>query len=291
MQNIPEIDFRQDKRSQGCELIDLNELFNRGTEYEDHSPFLPHRPHFFIILILLEGQLEHSIDFTSYQLQPGDCLLVSKGQVHNFSPPQPGMAGYMFLFTEEFMLQHIAPSSQAVIQRLYNYHLHSPLIPAPRESEAFIRQIKSESNSSPPGVLPQLSAAHFTIFLLKLQELVKDSQPPESAGYRAFSTFRYLLREQFAQTRNAKDYAKVLGISYKHLNEVCKGLTGQTAKAFIDHYIVMEAKRLLISTSYSIKEISYACGFEEQTNFAKYFRKVEGKSPARFRHDTAKVRD
>ena len=262
-----------------------------GSEYEDHHPLLPHRPHFYIILILLQGHLEHSIDFTTYQLQPGDCLLVSKGQVHNFFPPLPGMEGYMFLFTEEFMLQHIPASSQPVIQRLYNYHLHSPLIPAPPESEAFIRQLKAESTSSPHTILPQLSAAHFTVLLLKLQELVRGAQPPESPGYRTFSTFRDLLRGQFAETRNAKDYARELGITYKHLNEICKSLTDQTAKAFIDHFVVMEAKRLLISTNHSIKEISYACGFEEATNFAKYFRKVEGKSPVRFRNDTTQVRD
>jgi AraC-like DNA-binding protein len=38
-----------------------------------------------------------------------------------------------------------------------------------------------------------------------------------------------------------------------------------------------------VHTSLSIKEIGYVMGFEEPTNFIKYFRKHEGVTPIEFR--------
>ena len=46
---------------------------------------------------------------------------------------------------------------------------------------------------------------------------------------------------------------------------------------------MLEAKRLLCHTNISIKEIGYAIGFDEPTNFIKYFRKHTGKTPIDFR--------
>jgi len=41
---------------------------------------------------------------------------------------------------------------------------------------------------------------------------------------------------------------------------------------------------LLVYTNNSIKQIGFDLGFEEPTNFIKYFRKHEGKTPIEFRN-------
>ncbi|MNL40944.1 DNA-binding transcriptional regulator AraC [compost metagenome] len=51
----------------------------------------------------------------------------------------------------------------------------------------------------------------------------------------------------------------------------------------IDQRVMLEAKRLLVHTHESIKEIGFALGFEEPTNFVKYFRKHSGLTPVAFR--------
>ena len=60
-------------------------------------------------------------------------------------------------------------------------------------------------------------------------------------------------------------------------------ILGSTPKKIIDDRIMLEAKRLLAHSSESVKEISYSLGFDEPTNFVKYFRKHHLSTPIEFR--------
>ena len=46
---------------------------------------------------------------------------------------------------------------------------------------------------------------------------------------------------------------------------------------------MVEAKRMLLFSELSAKEISFAFGFEEASNFSTFFRKHVGLSPSAFR--------
>jgi cysteinyl-tRNA synthetase len=102
-----------------------------------------------------------------------------------------------------------------------------------------------------------------------------------------FNHFRLAVEQNFSKTRDAKVYASELSISYKHLNEVCKQVVKVTAKSFINNYVILEAKRMLVSTSLSVKEIAFAIGFSEPTNFLKYFKKHTSLTPVEFRNTLA----
>jgi AraC-like DNA-binding protein len=85
------------------------------------------------------------------------------------------------------------------------------------------------------------------------------------------------------KSRDAKFYAALLNISYRHLNNLCKEFTQKTAKSVIDGFVILEAKRKLFQPDLPIKEISYSMGFDEPTNFVKYFKSHTGVSPKTFR--------
>lgn len=48
--------------------------------------------------------------------------------------------------------------------------------------------------------------------------------------------------------------------------------------------MVLEIKRALATSNASVQEITYTFGFDEPTNFVKYFKKHTGYSPAQFRN-------
>ena len=74
-----------------------------------------------------------------------------------------------------------------------------------------------------------------------------------------------------------------MAVSEKKLTKSIAATLGKSPKALIDERIVLEAKRLLVHTNSSIKEIGFDLGFDEPTNFIKYFRKHEAKTPIEFR--------
>lgn len=95
--------------------------------------------------------------------------------------------------------------------------------------------------------------------------------------------FEQLLDIQFRTVKKVHQYAAQLNISSKKLIHVSERITGQTPKQLIDHRIMLESKRLLTNTDMTVKEIGYDLGFDESTNFVKYFKKREGVTPVVFR--------
>ena len=69
-----------------------------------------------------------------------------------------------------------------------------------------------------------------------------------------------------------KAYAEKLGISYKHLNSVCKQQISKTAKDFIIDNTILEIKRQQ-ALGLSTNQVSRKLGFDEHTNFVKFRKK------------------
>ena len=57
----------------------------------------------------------------------------------------------------------------------------------------------------------------------------------------------------------------------------------KTAKQIIDEYLVLEAKSLLKQSTNSVAEIGYALGFEDNSNFVKYFKKQTNFTPKQYK--------
>jgi AraC-like DNA-binding protein len=95
--------------------------------------------------------------------------------------------------------------------------------------------------------------------------------------------FKNLLDDQFKNLKSVAGYAAMMAVSEKKLNKSTLKVLGKSPKVLIDERVVLEAKRLLAHTTSSIKEIGFELGFDEPTNFIKYFRKHVASTPIDFR--------
>ncbi|TKG94271.1 helix-turn-helix domain-containing protein [Puteibacter caeruleilacunae] len=86
-----------------------------------------------------------------------------------------------------------------------------------------------------------------------------------------------------SQYKSIANYASLLNISPAYLSECVKKATGKTAKDIISDYQIMKAKTYLLQSEIAINQIATALGFEETTNFTKFFKKKTGKTPKEFR--------
>ena len=69
-----------------------------------------------------------------------------------------------------------------------------------------------------------------------------------------------------------------------HLNKTIKSLIGKTAKEYIQSSLIIEAKRMLIHSSQSAKEIAYHLGFSGTLlTSASFFKKCTGISVSAFK--------
>jgi AraC-like DNA-binding protein len=98
-----------------------------------------------------------------------------------------------------------------------------------------------------------------------------------------FRKFKRLLEDNFLQVHKVNEYASLLNITEKHLNEICKRFNGKTASAMVFDRLVLEAKRLLQHSDLTIKEISFQLNFNDPSHFSKFFKKHTGVTTKDFR--------
>ena len=55
---------------------------------------------------------------------------------------------------------------------------------------------------------------------------------------------------------------------------------------WIQHELVLEAKRLLYYSDLTVKEVAFALGYDDHAYFSRLFSKVTGMSPGSFRKST-----
>lgn len=287
--DIPKISFSE-KSDLDIEVMSFPELFSRLNQSMDHNPFTVHRIEFYLILIVSDHSYTHFVDFNSYELTQGSALFVAKNQVHRFHRKVKNAEGVCVIFNKSFMDKYYFLSDNSKLNRLFNYHLYSPVI---HQSEmghdslvdvAFqlYKEYHFPDDFAKPGMLRTL----LNVLLLKAERAkeVQSAYTAQSGWMNTFGAFKELLEKEYAVTRSSRVYAGKLFVSYKLLNNIVKGLTGKTVKAFIDDFVTTEIKRYLVSTSLTVQEISYKTGFEEPSNMVKYFKKNTGTTPLRFRH-------
>ena len=71
---------------------------------------------------------------------------------------------------------------------------------------------------------------------------------------------------------------------FKILCKICKTFTKKSIKGFIDETLILKTKKELSNRGITISEVAYQFGFDEVTNFTKYFKKHTNLSPKAFRN-------
>jgi len=78
-------------------------------------------------------------------------------------------------------------------------------------------------------------------------------------------------------------YAQAAGISENYLSRQVKQSTGRSVGQWIDAVRIVKAKRLLASTAIPIIDVAAAIGLDDQSYFARFFKRETGLTPTGFR--------
>ncbi len=278
-------DNRTDPKS-FFEIIRIEELLSRSL---DHDICKNHIVEFYIVFFVLEGEGLHTVDFTDYQYQKGSVLLIRKDQVHKFFKNSK-VKGYLLIFTEEFIVGHLNKVEGLKSFQLFNQFLSFPKIRLETNHDDYDRfvslvdqmdqeyKVKDEYSQSIIG-----STLHVLITMLFRIKSKTQNLFVEKKYLAEFLSFQEMVEKYCFENKKVMYYAQKMGCSTKTLNTIVKTVVNKPAKIFIDEIAIMQIKRLLITTSQPIKEIAYTVGFDDPTNFFKYFKKYVGSSPEVFR--------
>jgi len=230
------------------------------------------------------------VDFSTHPLTPGAWLLIRPGQVmrYDFSSPWDG---WQVVFKPEALLPRArnASSDQVeLLRRLEDLPCLSQL-DAPQHAHMNQALASMQADSQLPCDIElrntllrlQLTAALLRLSVWHPEKLASLDDSPSALSH--FKRFRQLLEVEFAAQHQVQFYAKRLGMSEKNLARASQAGVGLSPKACIAQRLVLEAKRLLAHTSLPVQTIADQLGFDEATNFVKFFRREQALTPSEFR--------
>lgn len=95
--------------------------------------------------------------------------------------------------------------------------------------------------------------------------------------------FNLLVENNYRKLHAVSDYAELLNKSPKTLSNLFALYNQKSPLTLIHERIALEARRLLLYTDKSTKEIAYELGFEEGAHFSRFFKKEVGLPPSEFK--------
>jgi AraC-like DNA-binding protein len=255
-----------------------------------------HRYRFHMLVYVTRGECTHMIDFELIACKPGSLLAASPAQAHRFGF-EKAWDGWVVLFRQEFLLssQATAPvTGLRVTAGPEGMPGHLCLQKHERRIVigAIMQMRKDCRIEAPPDQLHALLRHQLYALLLRLTVLHDRQQTLEnttSIGLQRFRNFQRLVERSFWKWHRVAKYADLLGCSEKSLTRAAMEVAGVKAKAFIASRINLEAKRLLAHTALSIALIGERLGFQDPTNFVKFFKREVGCTPGEFRRRQAEA--
>ncbi|MDX2306175.1 MAG: helix-turn-helix domain-containing protein [Microscillaceae bacterium] len=100
---------------------------------------------------------------------------------------------------------------------------------------------------------------------------------------KVVSEFERLISEHIDLHKDLGFYAKELALTPKRLSELCKKVKGKNALELLHEKQKLRAEALLLQTTLTVKEVAFEMGFEEVSNFVRFFKKQSGITPNTFR--------
>lgn len=217
----------------------------------------------------------------------GPCVvLIPSNTLHGFQF-QPNIVGQVVTFSESY-LENLFKNSPKILIEVSKLHLL-----ALENNRGMFDKIKSYIaeiiNESIDSQLEKQAVIEglFRLTFIQLYRQISSSQHAvrvsDNRTLQYFQAFQKNIRNSINELKSVEFYAKELSITSVHLNRVCQSLVQKTALQVIHDYLILESKKYLLNTSYTVAEIAYLLNFSEPAYFTKFFKKHTGVTPTEFR--------
>lgn len=275
----------------------MNELFTlyKVDEQEvgeiQKQAIEPHQHDFEELLIGVEGELEHFIDFRSEIVSAPFISFITQGKIHKLVPRLKD--GKCCIYALRFKSEFVA---QTTFQLYTSFHDNANICVACtgcfKRLDTLCQLIEDEYRrpSPEPAILRQLLNTVIVMVESERQKAVAptDTNTPKVQSI-TFKNFLRLLEQHYHEPYGVNFYAERLFMTVRNLNLICSNILHQSVSEIIETRKLTEAKNLLITSEKTIAEIGYELGYNEKTYFTHAFKKKAGITPSEFRKEMKKL--
>lgn len=281
----------QQTSPKGDHLIEMTICNGREFQKRKVDFLIPHRKDYYMFVLVRNGNSLHWIDTTRYALKNNTFYISSPWQVQVKEQTNP-LEGIILSFSEEFLNMDASKTLHRLPVITNSFNAHELLLQPPDYTfiEDILQKMWAEHQSKNEWRHTML-LSYLHVLSIYVSRLYTE-QFSVNAGIKErvlLQRFKHLINEHHSDFHQVADYAGQLSITAGYLNEMVKRQSGKTAIEHIHERIVLEAKRNLLHTEFSAKEIAYELGFEDAAYFNRFFKRLTGQTPAAFRLATREM--
>lgn len=250
----------------------------------------------FEIIIVLNKILYIQEGSTKYEVKPGDVLLLLPNRIHKgYIECDEDLSFYWFHFycqephdimdkstaNEELLLITTHSLSQHPIADIY-----VPLFCTPANLDRInilSQQLLHVANSN--YYIYHGANYLLTSLLIELSEqyIVSEIKQSRTQSDLKLEKIKEWIRINIHNDISVASIAEKFNYNKTYLSRLFKQKTGMSLLEYLHYMKIRKAKQLLATTSYSIKEISYSVGIQDEKYFMRLFKKHENMTPSEFR--------
>jgi AraC-like DNA-binding protein len=221
----------------------------------------------FLIAAVISGSGTLSIDGANYSLSAGDCFFIDCRIPHSFSSSEndPWEVEWTHFngATSEQYYEYFLSQNRNVFHPVYFDRIVS-----------VINDIISTSEKKTPD--SEITASKLIVELLTLALTVNISgEQYDSALKQKLAAVNAYIEEHFNEDLSLEEISSRFYISKFYLTREYKKIYGNTIFQHIITARINYGKQLLRFSDKSVEEIAHLCGFNDQSYFARQFKKAE----------------
>lgn len=250
----------------------------------------------YIIFFLRHGHFQIDQNLKTYEVRENSILINVPGNIIKVSSYDEDHIGdaelYFVLASKEFMSGIHFDFNKVVQESLSLWD--NPCISLEKEELAIMEDYFSMARNlllSPMHNKKEILGALVTSFTYCAMDIwtrrIDQARETENASTARvkmlFERFMALVTEYHCTERGMAFYADKLCLTPKYLSKLVKQASGRSAPAWIDSFVILEAKNMLKYSDKTIKEIVYALHFPNQSVFYKFFKAHTGITPSEYR--------
>lgn len=256
---------------------------------DDKAPShgIPLRFDYYALFLRLKGETVRSVNHFEYTIGPQALQLVCPGSTYSFRDISDESKTYVLLFDKSYI--EMNNLSVDILDALLSFHqkhqndvvldtaVYAQVISIYEQLSSELRQRQDDFKSMAKILITQL------LFILKREKQRAGLPQDLTRGEQLSAEFLILIEEHFWRKKSVKEYARLMGITPKHLSETVKATLHRSALSYIHLRIVKEIQYLLCFGNKSIKQIAYALNIESPSQLGRFFKNVEGVCPKEYR--------
>jgi transcriptional regulator, araC family len=222
---------------------------------------------FMLIVLVLEGDILFRFEKKNVRLTENEILIVPKNTAYSFENGHSDVSRKVVL---EIVGKNLTSD-------LDTFGLNRLLVLRSEHPDKLADQIRAigdllQGRKEPD--IPVLLGMTYR-FLAELSYLLPDKKRPDNLLQQA----QMLLESDFGTKLTLSQLAEKLNCKEERINKIFKEKLGITPTQYRIEKKMELAKHLLVTTSQTVKEISFQLGYCDQFYFSSEFRRITGFSP------------